>query len=722
MRKLIAALLILLFLPGVRADEGMWVPSLLKAKNANELKERGLKIPVDEIWSENKPAIKDAIVHFGGGCTAEVISYKGLILTNHHCGYSQIQSHSTVENDYLKNGFWAMNHQEELPNPGLTASFIIDMKDVTDQVLKGGKSEAQIRKTSQQIINDATKGTHYEGEVRAFNYGNSYFLILTETFKDVRLVGAPPSSIGKFGGDTDNWLWPRHTGDFSLFRIYADKNNMPAEYSPENVPYKPKHSLPISMQGVKEGDFTMTFGFPGRTQQFLSSAAVSFIVNQSNPAKIHMRESALSIIDAEMRSSDQLRIMYAAKQARISNYHKKWIGETKGLKRLNAVAIKKAMEEEYVSRAKKDPEFAARYGDKPQAFLKLYDQYGRYLLANDYYNELIISGPEFIRFTSTYEGLVEGFSDLQKSGKDKEQVEKLTSSLNGYFKNYNPSTDKKLFQKIFPVFINGIPAELQPEYIKELNKKYKGNWNLLADEIFSKSVFVSREKLTAVLQKFNSSAAKKLKSDPAYKLMSGLFNSYRQQVLDPYRTASNEIEKLMADFVEGWMKLFPERKYWYDANSTLRLSYGVAEGSAPHDGMKYTYYTTLSGMMDKYIPGNEEFDLPSRLIDLYNKKDYGDYGVDGELRVCFTASNHTTGGNSGSPVLDANGYLVGTNFDRSWESTMSDIMYDPEICRNIILDVRYTLFIIDKFAGASHLIEEMELMTSENIKKESSKE
>jgi Flp pilus assembly protein TadD len=717
MKKLGSALLFLLLFVVARADEGMWIPSLLKSLNEGDLKTRGLVIPVEEIWSVDQPSIKDAIVHFGGGCTAEVISYEGLILTNHHCGYSQIQSHSSVQNDYLKHGFWAMDHSQELTNPGLTATFIVRMEDVTDQVLAGNPTDVQIRKTSDKIKADAVKGTHYEAFVRPFNYGNSYFLIVTETFKDVRLVGAPPSSIGKFGGDTDNWIWPRHTGDFSLFRIYAGKDNKPAEISPENVPYRPKYSLPISLAGVKEGDFTMVFGFPGRTQQFLSAPAVEFIVNKSNPAKIKIRETALNIIDAEMSSSDQLRIMYAAKQARISNAYKKWIGETRGLKKLNAVAIKKAMEEEYVSRAEKDPEYATAFGSLPAQFKKKYEEYSNYILANDYFTELIISGPEFIRYTNGYEILVENYKTLVENEKDKEQIQKLRSSVDGYFKDYNPSTDRKLFKAIFPIFVNEIPADLQPDYLKELDKKYKGNWDLLAEEIFTKSIFVNKEKAILLLEKFSASSVKKVQADPAYKLMSGLYDGYREKILDKYRAANTDLDQMMVTFVKGWTKLFPERKYWFDANSTLRLSYGKAEGSAPHDGMKYTYFTTLGGMIDKYIPGDEEFDLPPKLIELYNNKDYGPYGSNGEMRFCFTASNHTTGGNSGSPVLDGNGYLVGTNFDRSWESTMSDIMYDPNICRNIILDVRYTLFIIDKYAGATHLIKEMELMTPENIRK-----
>lgn len=717
MKKPILSLLLLFIVLTASANEGMWIPSLLKALNEQDLKERGLKIPVEQIWSVNQPSLKDAIVRFGGGCTAEVVSYNGLLLTNHHCGFAQVQAHSSVEHDYLKNGFWAMSYGEELPNPGLTATFVVRMDDVTQEVLdhaidEDGKiNETVIKNNIKKIVKGATEGTKFEAEVKEFNYGNSYFLIVTETFRDVRLVGAPPSAIGKFGGDTDNWVWPRHTGDFSVFRIYADKNNQPADYSPDNVPYKPKYALSVSNRGVHENDFTMVFGFPGRTQEFLSAAAVNQIVMNTNPARISMREKALNIIDADMKSSDKIRIQYAAKQARISNAYKKWIGETKGLIRMNAVDRKRALEHEYVKLAKSNPLFTKKYAGLPAAFDELYKRLAPYAAANDYFFELIYSGPEFFRYVQRMEGVVENYNDATKKDAIQQSLGKNKAGIAGFFKDYNSSTDKKLFENLFPMYVTGTPAELLPDGLMEYKKKYKDNWSLLADEIFTKSFFTDEKRMEGLLKNFSAKSVKKVKADPAYRLMKLIFDGYRQKVDENFNKYQDQSEAMMHDFVEGMMVLFPDKKYWYDANSTLRLAYGVVEGSSPHDGMKYTYYTTMTGMLDKYIPGDTEFDLPARLIELAKKKDFGDYGENGDLRICFTASNHTTGGNSGSPVLDAYGNLIGLNFDRSWESTMSDVMFDPAICRNIILDIRYVMFVMDKYAGAGHLVKEMNVIT-----------
>ncbi|MFN3341689.1 MAG: S46 family peptidase [Flavobacteriales bacterium] len=720
MKKQLFLLLALIASQFSYAEEGMWIPSLLKKLNANELKAAGLKIPVEKIWSTQESSIKDAIVHFGGGCTAEVLSYEGLILTNHHCGYSQIQAHSSLENDYLKNGFWAMNRTEELPNPGLTVSFVVDMVDVTDQVMRGcidenGRVNNEIIKANIERVRQANAKDGYEIAVRPFNYGNSFFMIITETYRDVRLVGAPPSSIGKFGGDTDNWVWPRHTGDFTLFRIYAGKDNRPADYSPDNVPYRPKYSLPVSMMGVRENDFTMVFGFPGTTQQFLPAAAVEFLVKHRNPARIKMRETALNIIDTDMRSSDLIRIQYSAKQARISNYYKKWIGENNGLIRLNAIDKKKELEREFIDRAKRDRNDLGRFGQLPDRFVDLYIAWQPFGTAYDYFSELVYSGPEFLRYAQGFEKLVESYSVKSVGNEGKSLLNKISAAVPGYFKNYNAATDKKLFVALFPMYLDGTPEALRPDGIPAMKKKYKDDWNLLANEIFSKSVFTDKGRLEKFLKGFSSSSAKKLSVDPGWVVMKMVYDTYRKKVEATYRSGAIQQEVMMADYVAGLMKFFPDKKYWYDANSTLRLTYGKVEGSKPRDGIIYDYYTTVEGMMEKYKAGDEEFDVAPKMIELWKNKDYGPYGFKNEMPLAFTASNHTTGGNSGSPVLDANGYLIGINFDRSWESTMSDVMFDPERCRNIAMDIRYLLFVIDKFAGAGHLLREMELMTPEKM-------
>ena len=712
---LISLLFLVSFIPA-RADEGMWIPSLLKKLNESDMQTMGMKLCAEDIYSLNKSSLKDAIVSLnGGGCTAEVISEKGLILTNHHCGFSEIQALSSVEKDYLKNGYWAMNLSEELPASGMKASFIIMMEDVTAQVMKDvegpltDEALAKMKKNAQEIIQKITEGTHYEAVIKPFNYGNSYFLIVQETFTDVRLVFAPPSSIGKFGGDTDNWMWPRHTGDFCMFRIYAGKDNKPANYSKENVPYKPNHSLPIYTDGVKQNDFTMVFGFPGTTKQYLTSYAVENILNYTNPARIKMREKSLEIIDAAMLSSDTLRIQYAAKQARISNAYKKWIGESKGLKRLNAIEKKKALEAEFTMKVYQKQENIQRYGQTLEKLKVLNEKSRDLALGADYFNELVSYGPEFLRFVRSYESLVEDFDELSKN-KDNlnKEIEKLKKGIR-FFKNYNAKTDQKIFDALFKLYYEGTPVALRPDYFTVLEKKYKGNFALLSKDIYSKSFFTDSVKVKNLLKNVSSSTISKIKSDPAYLLMKGLFEGYTIKIQGDLQLLNFETEQEMKTYVAGLMELIPDT-YWFDANSTLRIAYGKVEGSEPKDGIAYTYYTTLDGLMEKYVPGDSEFDVPEKLRQLYFSKNYGMYAENGEMHVAFTASNQTTGGNSGSPVLNAYGELIGLNFDRTWESTMSDIMYDPEQCRNIALDIRYVLFIVDKFAGAGYLIEEMNLM------------
>ncbi len=717
MKKLFIFLFSFSFI-GAQAEEGMWIPSLLKSLNESDMQTMGMKICAEDIYSINKASLKDAIVSLnGGGCTAEVISEKGLILTNHHCGFSQIQTHSSLENDYLKNGFVAKSGAEELICENMKASFIIMMEDVTSKVMEGvigPLDEAAIntmKKNANEIIKKVTEGTHYEAVIKPFNYGNSYFLIVQETYTDIRLVFAPPSSIGKFGGDTDNWMWPRHTGDFCMFRIYANKENEPAAYSADNIPYKPAKSLAISTSGIKEGDFTMVFGFPGTTTEYLPSFAVEDILEYTNPAKIKMREASLSIIDAAMRSSDTIRIQYAAKQARISNAYKKWIGESKGLKRLNAVEKKKAIEAEFTMRVYQNEENIRKYGKTLDNLKAIYTRSKDYTLAANYYFELVYYGPEFIRYTKSFEKLIDEYEELSKD-KDAlaKEIEKLSNGADRYFKNYTARVDKKIFEQLFPMYLEGTPTDLSSEGVAEVMKKYKNDLTKLSNDIYTKSIFTDLARIKKFLGSVSSSSIKKLRMDPAYTLMKGIYNGYEIKVQPEVLYSRFEQEKEMQIFVAGLMETIPERKYWYDANSTLRVGYGKVEGSRPRDGVEYIPFTTLEGMIDKYIPGDAEFDLPAKILDLYYKKDYGIYAENGKLPVAFTASNQTTGGNSGSPVLNAYGELIGLNFDRTWESTMSDIMYDPEQCRNIALDIRFVLFTVDKWGDAKYLVDEMNLV------------
>ena len=712
LRNLFSAFVALILCFHAFAHEGMWIPSTLSKLIMSDMESYGLKLSAEEIYSINNSSLKDAIVHFGGGCTASVISDEGLILTNHHCGYSQIQSHSSVESDYLKDGFWAMSKSKELPNQGLTATFVVRIENVTDKLravsenLEGQERIFAVEEEASRIISEATNNNHYKAEIKPFYYGNEYYMIVTETYSDVRLVGAPPSSIGKFGGDTDNWIWPRHTGDFSIFRIYADENNMPAEYSADNVPFQAKKHLEINVDGLSEGDFTMVFGFPGTTEQYLSSAAVSYITDVENPAKIAMREASLGVIDQAREQSSELRIAYAAKQSRISNAYKKWIGQSLGLERFNAVEKKKEDEESFMQ--------AATRAGKPglsnliSEFDELYQESSDYALARTYFIEFYYYGPEALRFAQRFKKLISEFDSLEARGELEKEIEVLKSGLEGYFKDYDPQTDQGIMAAQLPLFMAGAPTNLSSKTLRDYVNGVSSE--LAALGIYRESIMDDKYALEELLEKKPKKILKTVAKDPIYIISSDLVDSYVNEVRPGYAQFSDRHDALMSVYVKAQMDLFPTEKYFPDANSTLRLTFGKMEGSKPRDGMSYLPYTTLEGVMQKYLPGDKEFDLPEKLLELYRQKDFGAYAVDGELRVCFLGSNHTTGGNSGSPTLNARGELVGLNFDRTWESTMSDIMFNGEICRNIMVDMNYILFIIDKFAGAGHLVDEMSLV------------
>lgn len=716
MKVLISGFLVLILSCSVFAREGMWLPMLLEELNEPEMKSMGFELTAEDIYSINNSSIKDAIVHFGGGCTAEVISDQGLILTNHHCGYGQIQSHSSLENDYLTDGFWAMNHSEELTNPGLTATFIDHILDVTQVVYAGVDPTSSKRKQNERMqlnIEKLREKTEASGEfgavIKPFYYGNKYYMIVTKTFHDVRLVGAPPSSVGKFGGDPDNWMWPRHTGDFSIFRIYADKDNKPAKVSDENVPYKPLHSLPISLEGVHEGDFAMIYGFPGRTQQYLTSYAVDYVLNVSNPAKIAMRETSLNVINAAMQADDKTRIQYASKQARISNYHKKWIGESRGLRQLNALEVKRDFEKEFLKRAETD-----KQKQFFELFEEVYNEIEPYNLARDYFIEMVYYGPEILRFAHSFAALED------KEELTEEEKEQYKKRIEKHFKDYNTQVDKDVFKVLYERYHKGVQEDLQPN-IDLFHKKAKGDVSDFVDRIYDKTIFTDKDALIDMIEGYGKRSFKKLSKDPAFQVGNQFVDNYEEVIKPNFDLLNEGVNDLMKEYMAAMMELFPEKEFWPDANSTLRLSYGKVEGSQPYNGMAYKPFTTADGILQKYIPGDRDYDLPEKLVELVETGDYAPYDQDGELVVCFTSSLHTTGGNSGSPVINGKGHLIGLNFDRSWESTMSDIMFDPDRCRNIAVDARYILFIVDKFAGAGHLIEEMELVdNSHYIKKKTS--
>lgn len=697
------------------ADEGMWLPMLI-GKNIDQMQKMGFKLTAEDVYSVNKSSLKDAIVQFGGGCTAELISPEGLIITNHHCGFSSIQQHSSVERDYLTNGFWAMSKQEELPNPGLTVRFLVRMEDVTAQVLNGVNSD-MVDVDRQKIINDNIKaisakveveGVGYKSVIRPMYYGNEYYLFLYEEFSDVRLVGAPPESIGKFGGDTDNWVWPRHTGDFSLFRIYADKNNKPAAYSPDNVPYKPKKFLPISMKGVKEGDFTLVYGFPGRTQQFLTSDAVELLINQANPHKINLRNTRLSIFNNYMASNDTIRIKYASKHASVANAWKKWIGETIGLRRLDAVSKKRELENMCSAWVDKSPELKKQYGNLLPNFKRLYGELTPLSLVADYRNEAVYA-VELINFASRFDRAI---SEAIKASRDTAKFEtakmNLVNYANRFYKDFEAEVDVEVFAAMMKSYYEQVPVNYQPDFLGKLYKNYKGNWMQMAGDVYSQTIFSDSLRVFTLLSGLDSTNARLFQADNIYTIYSQFENLYNDKVKDRYFEINDSLDIMYRSYVNGLMKMEADKHFFPDANSTLRFTYGKVEGFEPKDGVVYSYYTTIDGIMEKSTQTDvPDYRPPQKLIDLYNKKDFGRYGVKGTVPVAFIATNHTTGGNSGSPVLDANGYLVGINFDRCWESTMSDVMFDPNFCRNIALDIRYALFVIDRYAGAENLINEM---------------
>ena len=696
------------------ADEGMWLPQLLQSLNEKQMKKMGMKINASDIYSISKSSLKDAIVSFGGFCTAEVISNEGLLLTNHHCGFDAIQNHSSIQNNYIRDGFWAYNKGQELTNPSLFATFIIRIDEVTSDVLKGVTATSTeierqriIDKNIAALKTTIKKESYQDVLIRAFFEGNKYFCFITETYKDVRLVGAPPSSIGNFGKDTDNWMWPRHTGDFSMFRIYAGKDNKPASYSADNVPYKPKRSLNISLDGVKENDFTMIFGFPGRTTQYLHSAAVKQIMDVLDPAKIAIREKALTVIDGFMRKDEGIKIKYAAKYASIQNAYKKWQGEVLGLRSKDAVGKKKQLEALFEKIVLAKPEMTAVYLNLLKKLEEAYAEIEPYALARDYYNE-ITQKIELGNVATQLRSVVNAFEKDGEKGFINAKTGVLVS-LENLFGEYDVNVDKKVFEVLMKMYVQDQKAANISPYFTTLVQN--NNYEKAASAIYDQSKITSLESIKDLLNGNATDVVEAIKNDIAFKLVSDMAKTFSDNVakkLAPLQATINSLQRL---YMQAQLDVFSDKSFYPDANSTLRVTYGNVKGYTPKDGAKYDFYTYLDGVMEKYKPGDYEFDVPAKIIELYKKKDFGRYGVNGKQPVCYIAANHTTGGNSGSPALDAYGNLIGLNFDRVWEGTMSDINYDPTICRNIMVDIRYVLFIVDKFDGATNIIKELKLVS-----------
>lgn len=687
------------------ADEGMWLPSLI-SQRITDMQEKGFKLSAEDIYDVNQASLKDAVVLFGRGCTGELISPEGLLLTNHHCGYGQIQQHSSVEHDYLKDGFWAMSRKEELPNKGLTVSFLERMDDVTAQVLNGYNTEMSeeervelVKKNSKTIIEEAVKeGMGLRATVEALYYGNQYFLFLYREYSDVRLVGAPPSSIGKFGGDTDNWMWPRHTGDFSMFRVYADKDNNPAPYSKDNVPYKPKKYFRISTKGVQEGDFTFIYGFPGRTQEYIHSEGVRYIEETGDPHKIHLRTLRLDIMNRHQAESQKVRIQYSSKNANVSNAWKKWQGEVKGIRKMKTVAVKQAYEKAFDAWAK-----GKEYEGLMDRISKLYAELEPYSFAIDYYSETART----IEVASFAMSVARLFTE---DGFDSAKAAELAET---FYKDWYLPIDKESFAAVMEEFGKNVPEDFKPAYFKEQMLKH-GTAEAWAEALFASSMFTDEN----AVRELCSEDKEKVFADPAFVFYNEFLKWYSNDLQPVSQKLNQELQLAYRDYMRGQMEYAEatdgtagRESFYPDANLTLRVAYGHIKGYSPSDGVYYTPSSTIKGIMEKDNPDIFDYNIPQRLRDIYATKDYGRWAdATGEVPVCFIATNHTTGGNSGSPVINGNGDLIGLNFDRVWEGTMSDIVFDPEICRNIALDVRYVLFTIEKIGGAGYLLEEMDFI------------
>jgi len=700
MKKLHLGLFLLSFF-SIQAKEGMWIPSVLSAVY-DDMQAAGIQLTEEDLYSVNQSSLKDAIVLFDGGCTGEIISNEGLMLTNHHCGFDYIQFHSSLQHDYLKNGFWAMNRSEELICEGLSVVFVVRMDDVTMRMRDGIKEGMSMKEMDALLLKNKknveeeykTKHPKLGLQIKAFNYGNQYFAIVTKSYNDVRFVCAPPSEIGKFGGDTDNWVWPRHTGDFSMFRIYADKNNEPAGYSKDNVPFKPAHFLPVNLGGVKEGDFSMVYGFPGRTDHLLTSYAVDFIMNQSNPMRIDFRDQTIAVLEGKMRSSDALRIKYAAKQSDVANAWKKWKGQQIGLVNFEAIAQKQKFESEF-SEKTKQKEFLM-YGDILPNLKTNIELMNPYSMASAKFVEYFYYGPELYKFSYRFNDLIENYDTLKANGKLKASIDDLKKGARLFYKDFDLETEKAIFTKLHPL------------YTVKYGTLNSGSSVSTTTIVYDKSVYRDSTILFKLLDKLGKGSIKKMKSDYFYLNAMNMMNDFNNNVRPKLAEYQKQVDFYMHQYTSAMMKMFPS-DYWSDANSTLRISFGKVDGSEPRDGEVYKYFTTADGILDKNATRNPDFELNDRLKSLLSKREYGQYAENGELHVCYTGSNHTTGGNSGSPALNAKGELTGINFDRSWESTMSDIMYNPNICRNIMVDIRYVLWVVDVYAGAGYLLNEMSL-------------
>ncbi len=697
-------------------EGGMWMPNTIKQVE-KDMQNMGMTIDADAIWDTSKPSIKDAIVQIGNGCTAEIMSDKALVFTNHHCGYAAIQKLSTVEHNYLENGFWAKSYKEELPAEGVDVTFIEDIVDVTAIILKGvtddlkpSERQSIVDKNTTALKNATDLEKFHSIRIKPFFNGNKYFMIKRVTFPDVRLVGTPPANLGKFGGDTDNWMWPRHTADFSIFRVYANENNEPATYSESNKPYKPKYSLKISLADLEEEDFTMVVGFPGSTSEYLTSYAVAQKQDIANPSRVKVREISLSVMDEFMANSEAIKLKYASKHAGIANYWKFWIGESQGLKQFNAVGVKQAYEKEFTDRINKNPELKAKYGNVLPRLKELYTQLKPYVAAQSYASEIFGRNVDLPSIVSIAELLIKR-SEAQGEVYYTNAKERYKNYIiSNKLKNFDANVDKAILAQLLDLYVNNVEDKfISKTLIKALKKQSSKE---LANSIYSESNLSSSENIEALFAKSTLKEFKKaLKKDAAYKLFAAQNEVMDTEISTPVNKIKSEINDLKGKYMQAQMDVFTEKPFYPDANFTMRVSYGRVKGFEPRDGVFYQPKTHLKGVIAKYKPNDLEFDLPQGIIDLFNKKDYGVYAAkDGSLVTDFLATNHITGGNSGSPILDKNGNHIGLAFDGVWEGVMEDVYYRPEIARSIHVKDNYVLFIIDKFANSQHIMSELTIV------------
>ena len=703
-KTLLTLVTILCFSTISRADEGMWIPALLQ-RNEAEMQAMGMKITADDIYSINHSSMKDAVVLFGGGCTGEIVSDQGLLLTNHHCGFDWIQRHSTVEHDYLTEGFWAMTMDEELPCPGLKAIMLKNMVDVTAKILFNVTEQTTdeeraelISENIKKLIEAEQARSEYEVTIESFYIGNQYFMMYNEVFDDVRMVGAPPSNIGKFGGDTDNWVWPRHTGDFSIFRIYKD-----------GKPYKPDYHFTITLDGVEEGDFTFVFGYPARTNEYLPSVAVNQEANVIYPVVVDLRTQILDIYNKYQEKDPKVRLQYASKHADIGNGWKKWMGVIEGIHNFKGIEKKQAFEESFNEWCQ-ETRMRMKYMHALRDLTPAYEEYEKYRMARTYLTEAGFS-IELFNFVSVFDPLTDVDKNTPKEEID-EIIEDLRTTAAGFYKDYYMPIDKEVAVTMLKAYLAAQPEDFRPDILNEINRKYKGNVEAYVDYVYKKSIFTSEEKVNKLLDEFKPSKAKIIAKDPAFVAYKSMITFYLTEIYPKSAECNAKINNLRRVYMEGQMKMipevYPEKRLYPDANFTLRVTYGKVGGFKPKDAVTYGYFTTLDGIMQKENPDIYDYVVTDRLRELYEAKDFGRYAdKDGTMHVAFIAGNHTTGGNSGSPILNAEGKLLGLNFDRTWEGTMSDLVYDPSICKNISVDIRYVLFLIDKYAGCQRLINEM---------------